>query len=49
MGDTGVTEMIPDQRIRHVSNSNLGGHSKGGRPWVCPTGRMEHREDPEID
>ena len=49
MGDTGVTKMIPDQRIRHVSESDLGRRSESGRPWVCPASRVEHRKDPEID
>lgn len=49
MGDTGVAEMIPNQWIRHVSKSNLGGHSESGRPRISPAGGMEHGKDPEID
>lgn len=49
VGDTGVAEMIPNQRIRHVSNRNLRRHSERRRPRICPPRGVEHGQDPEID
>lgn len=49
MGDTGMTEMVPDQRVRYVSDRNLCRHSERCRPGIRPASGVEHGQDPEIN
>ena len=49
VGDSGIAEMIPDQRIQHVSDRNLGRPRERRRPRIRPPRGVEHGQDPEID
>lgn len=46
MSDRGIAEVVPNQRIRYASKSDLSGDSESCRPRVCPATSVEHGKNP---